>query len=174
MAKFDLSSAYKAAVLNSTPRNVNKPMSPGYHLTVITQVAEIGQQQYGQNEPKECIGMVFENEAGEEMYSRMTKIVHLQSNLYKVITAVDVSGEVNELKDLLGKELVLEIQNGNNGQPRIIGFHSLDMGLTGTAPFQPTSIGSFYSIDNPDPEVLKKVHPQMRQDISNRVRNKGV
>ena len=74
------------------------------------------------------------------------------------------------MEELLGKQLDLEIES-NGKYPRITGYYHVDEGLSG----QPALSGCdtvYYTIDHPDPETLKKLHRDLRQAVSGRVRNK--
>ena len=163
MAKFNI----EQAKLETKQEAVLKA---GYHRVMITQVAEIGFQK-GFNrdeEPKESVGFCFETENGLQLAKTMPLSLNSFSNFTKVLSACD---DVEELEELLGKQLDLEIES--NGQyPKIIGYYHVDEGLSG----QPTISERdtlFYSVEDPNPETLKKLHPNLKQAISGRVRDKG-
>ena len=86
----------------------------------------------------------------------------------KVLSACD---EVEEIEDLLGKQLDIEIES--NGQyPKVVGYYHCDDGMSGQSAISKKDT-LFYSVDDHDSEKLKKLHMSLKQAISGRVRRKG-
>lgn len=163
MAKFNL----KKAKLETKQEAA---LEAGYHRVLITQVAEVGlQKSFNRNEePKDSIGFCFETASKVSVAKVMPLSLNGHSNFTKVLSACD---EVEELEELQGQQLDLEIES--NGQyPKIVGYHHTDDGMSGQPAISERDT-NFYSVDDTDPETLKKLHRDLRQAISARVRNKG-
>jgi len=163
MAKFNLGQARQQAKDNTA-------LESGYHRVMISQVAEVGAQRgfNKDDEPKESIGFCFENEAGLQVSKIMTLSVNSYSNLTKVLSACN---EIEELEELQGKQLDLEIES--NGQyPKITGYYHVDDEISGQPEVSERDT-VFYSIEAPKPEILKTLHSTLRQAISGRVRSKS-
>ena len=166
MAKFSLKTAVEAAKATKNTES----MASGYHRVQVQQVAEIGLQPgfNATDAPKESIGFVFENATGQQIYKSMPLVVNAYSNLNKVLRAVDAP---DELEELLGLELVLEIEtNGKNS--KIIGYHHTDDGLSDESALPKSAKHLYFSVETPDAEVLKQLHFQLRQAVSGRIRTK--
>jgi len=168
MAKFDL----KSAIKNAEDTKATEPMTAGYPRVAITQIAEVGLQRAfnPDDEPKNSLGFVFENTAGQQLCKVMPSIISSYSNLGKLLAAVD-DGDC-DLADLLNQELVLEIEE-NGKWPKINGYYSIEDGLSSEAAITSHSESLYYSVDEANPEVLKKLHPQLKQAIAGRIRVKG-
>jgi hypothetical protein len=167
MAKFSLKAATEAA----NTQIATEAMAAGYHRVIITQVAEIGLQR-GFNEtddPKESVGFVFTNAAGQQICKPMTLVVSAYSNLNKILKTID---EVpDELSELLGQELVVEIE-ANGKYPKILGYYHLDDGLSDEPALKKPDELLYFTVENPQPDVLKKLHSQLRQAVAGRIRLK--
>ena len=163
MAKFNL----KQAKLETKQEAV---LEAGYHRVMITQVAEIGLQKgfNRDDEPKESIGFCFESSGKLQVAKVMTLSLNGHSNFTKVLSACD---EVDELEELQGKQLDLEIESDGK-HPKIVGYYHTDDGMSGQPKISKRGT-IFYSVDNHDPETLKKLHPELKQAISVRVRKKA-
>lgn len=166
MAKFDLSIAKQ----NALAMNCNE-MTAGYHRVVIQEVAEVGLfPAYNQIDPPQSrAGFVFENAAGIQIAKIMPLHISPYSNLGKLLAVID---DVNELKDMIGQQLVLEIEVDGKW-PKITGFSHVDDGLSNEQPITPRSDTKYYNVDEPDPTILKQLHPQLKQAVSTRIRQKG-
>ncbi len=168
MPKFDLKVAMKAAQDSENA----EPMSAGYHRVVITQVAEVGLQPAfnRDDEPKASVGVVFENATGLQVCKVMPLTVSTYSNLGKLLSAIEPP---DEFKDLLNQELVLEIE-ANGKWPKIVGYYHVDDGLSAEPSIGAVADSIYYSVDEPAPETLKRLHSQLKQAIAARIRVKGV
>jgi hypothetical protein len=167
MAKFNLKAATEAA----KAQTATDAMVTGYHRVMITQVAEIGLQR-GFNEtdePKDYVGFVFTNAAGQQICKTMTLVVSTYSNLNKILKTID--DVPDELSELLGHELVLEIE-ANGKYPKILGYYHLDDGLSDEPALKKPDELLYFTVENPQPDVLKKLHSQLRQDVAGRIRLK--
>lgn len=164
MAKFSLKKAKAEAKAEPTS------IESGYHRVVITQVAEIGLQRAfdKEDEPRESIGLTFENVEGQQITKTMILSMNTYSNFNKLLGAVD---DVEELEDLQGKELDIEVE-ANGHYPKIMSFYHTDDQMSEGAEISDHSELIFYSVDKTKPEVLKSLHPQLRQAIASRVRIK--
>lgn len=167
MAKFDLQAAKNAAQNNL----VAEPMAAGYHRAIITQVAEVGLQPgfNRDDEPKQSLGIVFEDAAGRSVCKVMPLVVSTFSNFGKVLGCLE--NDPDDLKDLLGQQLVLEIEPKGN-YPKILGYYPLEDGLSDESEITIKPNLLFYSVEEPQPEVLKQLHPYLKQAIAGRVRHK--
>ncbi|MFI3217441.1 MAG: hypothetical protein QX192_11665 [Methylococcales bacterium] len=167
MAKFNLKTATEAA----KTQTATESMVAGYHRVMMIQVAEIGLQR-GFNEtdePKESVGFVFTNTAGQQICKTMTLVVSAYSNFNKILKTIDdVPGELSEL---LGHELVIEIE-ANGKYPKILGFYHLDDGLSDEPALSKPDELLYFTVENPQPDVLKKLHSQLRQAVAGRIRTK--
>lgn len=168
MAKFDLKSAKK----NAQDTIFTQPMVAGYSRVIITQIAEVGLQKAfnPDDAPNASIGIVFENKEGQKISKIMTLAMGTYSNISKLLNAV---GEVNDLADLLSQELVIEIVE-NGKWPKIANYYSIDDGLSDDSTITSHSESLYYTVDEPNPEVLKKLHPLLKQAIAARIRVKGI
>ena len=168
MAKFDL----KSAIKNAEDTKATEPMTAGYSKVIITQIAEVGlQRPYNAgDEPKNSVGIVFENTTGHQLCKIMPLLISSYSNFGKLLAVVE-DGDC-DLVDLLNKELVLEIEE-NGKWPKINGYYSIEDGLSIEVAITSHSESLYYSVDEPNPEVLKKLHPQLKQAIAGRIRVKG-
>lgn len=166
MAKFNLKAATEAAKAQTSTDS----MVAGYHRVMITQVAEIGFQRFNEtDEPKDSVGFVFANTAGQQICKTMTLVVSAYSNLNKVLKTID--DVPDELSELLGQELVIEIE-ANGKYPKILGYYHLEDGLSDEPALSKPDEPLYFTVENPQPEVLKKLHPQLKQAVSARVRLK--
>jgi hypothetical protein len=168
MAKFDL----KSAIKNTEDTRATEPMNAGYPRVIITQIAEVGLQRAFNvgDEPKNSVGIVFENTTGQQLCKIMPLLTSNYSNFSKLLNAAE-DGDC-DLADLLNQELVLEIEE-NGKWPKINGYYSIEDGLSTEAAITSHSESLYYSVDEPNPEVLKKLHPQLKQAIAGRIRVKG-
>jgi hypothetical protein len=169
MAKFDLKSAKK----NAQDTNVTQPMVAGYSRVIITQIAEVGLQKAfnPDDDPKASIGVVFENKEGQQISKIMTLAIGTYSTFSKLIAAVEDAD--NDLADLIRQELVIEIVE-NGKWPKIANYYSIDDGLSDDSTITSHSESLYYTVDEPNPEVLKKLHPLLKQAIAARIRVKGI
>ena len=166
MAKFNLGKAKQEAKQESV-------LGAGYHRVMITQVAEVGLQRgfNRDDEQKNSIGFSFETAGGLQVAKIMPLSMNSYSNYTKVLSACDEVDELEELEELQGKQLYLEIES--NGQyPKITGYYHIDDGMSGQPAISERET-EYYSVDAHNPETLKKLHRDLRQAISARVRNKG-
>ena len=159
MANFDLKLTKR---INEFVKN-SETMDAGFHQVFITQVAEVGYQ-VGYDLDKglvESVGVVFENTEGLQICKIMPLTVTTYSNFGKLIATVEVE---NELKDLLDKELILEIELDGN-LPYIVGFWS----ATNDPMIEPIvksySKSIFYSGKKSSFQYRKELHPQLRRAI---------
>jgi hypothetical protein len=167
MAKFNLKAATEAA----KTQPATESMTTGYHRVIITQVAEIGLQRGFKetDEPKESVSFVFTNATGQQICKTMSLVVSAYSNLNKILKVID--DVPNELSELLGHELVLEIE-ANGKYPKILGYYHLDDGLSDEPALKKPDELLYFTVENPQPDVLKKLHSQLRQDVAGRIRLK--
>lgn len=164
MAKFSLPEAKaedKASISSITP---------GYHRVVIVQVADVGlQRAYNpENAPQRTLGVTFENAEGQQIAKTMPESNSFYSNIQKLVAAVD---EIEKLQDLLGKELDIEVE-GNGKYPKILMYFHVDDQMSGGDAISYRSTPIYYVAEEPQPEVLKSLHPQLRQAVASRIRIK--
>jgi hypothetical protein len=165
MSKFNLKKAVAEAAIDDTC------ISSGYYAVQISEVAEVGfQPAFNSSDPaKESVGFTFKLTNGQQISKVMSLTVNAFSNFVKVLNSVD---DADELEDFAGKQLDLEIE-ANGKYPKIKGFLHSEDGLSGEDKLPALKKTTFYSVDKPNPAVLKTLHQGLRQAISSRIRAKG-
>jgi len=166
MARFDLKKAKQKA-------DAEAPLSSGYYRAVIVQLAEVGLQRDFDptREPSEKFGIVFELPYGA-LLAKISKLsTHASSVLGQVLAVVD--RDVDELPGLLGCRLDLEVVE-NGRYPKIVGYYANEDGMADNpVDFDAKTKPVFYTVDEPDPATVKVLHRDLRQAISNRIRERG-
>lgn len=163
--KFDLKKAREKATAEVAH------IEDGYHRTVIVQVAETGAQPAFDpaKDPEQSCGITFENAAGQQVVKTMPLKMSVFSNFQKLLHALD---DIEQMEDLLGKELDLEIE-ANGKYPKIAGFYHVDDKMSGQPKITDYSAPIFYTVEEHDPAVAKTLHPQIKAAIASRIRTKA-
>jgi hypothetical protein len=165
MAKFNLKAAKQAAAAETDS------IEAGYHRAIITQVANVGLQKgFSSDDPsKESLGFCFELASG----AQIAKVIPVSFNVYAALTAIaGATDDPEELEDYLGQQLVIEIETSGKW-PKLAGFYHLEDGLADIGPISTNSELLEFDADEPEPEVLKKLHKTLREAYGRRVRSKG-
>jgi hypothetical protein len=165
MAKFNLKKARQEATASEITT-----MGSGYHRVAITQAAEVGAQRaFNPDEaPKESIAVCFRNSHGVEI----AKVITLTMSAYGTLSALlNACDDVDELEDLCGQQLDIEVE-GSGNYPKIVGYYAVDDGLSGEPEIEDSPTHVFYSVEQHDADIMKGLHRQIRQAISARVRVK--
>lgn len=164
MAKFSLSKAKAEA------KAYSDTIESGYHRAIIVQVAEIGLQKAfnAGDDPKASAAFTFENAEGQQVVKTMALSMSIYSNFNKLLAVV---GDIEEMEGFLGEELDIEVEENGN-YPKIIGYYHLEDRMSDQPEIADHSSLIYYTVEEPQPEVLKSLHPQIKQAIASRVRIK--
>lgn len=171
MPKFDLKKLKKEAASRSD--SAETITIDGYTQVKITQVAELGMQRgFNKDDPDRFeIGFVFTTPDGISIAKEVNgEAYSTRSHLSLIDSAIDGA---DDLEDMLGKELVIEVQ-ANGRYPKIISFAGIDDGLVDELQEFGDCELIYFQEDDHDPAVLKtKLHPQLRRKFTTRIRRKG-
>lgn len=147
----------------------------GVHAAVVVQVADIGLQQPfdRDKEPESQMAVVFELASGDLIAKRMKFSEHPSSGCYALFTSAfpdldESSDQELSLAELLGKNVLIEVEVRDGKWPRIAGILPLEEGFD---TLTPKSEMLTFDVEEMDREVYLKLHRDIRLWVSKRVRH---
>ena len=117
MAKFD----FKAGLLQK--KQGAETVISGTYPARIVHIIDVGEYAYSAGGPfKPSTALTFQLPSGVLIPKIVANSVHESSTMMAIVGCV---GDVEELEDLLGKKLVLDVE-ANRFYPKITGYYSLE------------------------------------------------